>query len=132
LDLDSDSDDTDDSLEGDLDKDKNGFKDFIDPQTFVPEIFTPNNDGVNDLFEIKGLKNYPNAEITVFNQWGVVVYKSNGPYSNNWGGWNEEKGKSTDRMVLPEGVYFYVLDHNRNDSPQFSKPQTKGNFYLKP
>ncbi len=132
LDLDSDSDDTDDSLEGDLDKDKNGFKDFIDPQTFVPEIFTPNNDGVNDLFEIKGLKNYPNAELTVFNQWGVVVYKSNGPYSNNWGGWNEEKGKSADLIILPEGVYFYVLDHNRNDSPQFSKPQTKGNFYLKP
>lgn len=132
LDLDSDDDDTDDAVEGDLDKDKNGFKDFIDPQTFVPEIFTPNNDGVNDLFEIKGLKNYPNAQLTVFNQWGVIVYKSNGPYSNQWGGWNEEKGTSNQRLILPEGIYFYILDHHRSDAPQFTKPQTKGNFYLKP
>lgn len=132
LDLDSDDDDTEDALEGDFDKDKNGFKDFVDPQTFVPEIFTPNNDGVNDLFEIKGLKNYPNAQLTIFNQWGVIVYKSSGAYDNLWGGWNEEKGTSNQRLILPEGVYFYILDHNRTDAPQFTKPQTKGNFYLKP
>ncbi len=132
LDLDSDSDETDDETEGDQDKDKNGFKDFIDPQTFVPEIFTPNNDGVNDFFEIKGLINYPNAQLTVFNQWGVIVFKSNGAYKNQWGGWNEEKGNSGQRITLPEGIYFYILDHNRSDAPQFNKPQTKGNFYLKP
>ncbi len=131
LDLDSDDDETEDALEGDQDKDKNGFKDFVDPQTFVPEIITPNSDGVNDLFEIKGLKNYPNAQLTVFNQWGVIVFKSNGAYDNSWGGWNEEKG-SSQRLILPEGVYFYILDHNRTDAPQFNKPQTKGNFYIKP
>jgi gliding motility-associated-like protein len=132
LDLDSDSDEVQDFVEGNQDKDKNGFKDFLDPQTFVPEIFTPNADGVNDFFEIKGLINYPNAQLTIFNQWGVTVYKSNGPYDNQWGGWNAEERYTGQRVILPEGIYFYVLDHNRSDLPQYNKPQTKGNFYLKP
>jgi len=42
-------------------------------------------------------------------------------------GKNFEKG-----IVLPEGIYFYVLDHNRNDALMFNKSQTKGNIYIKP
>jgi gliding motility-associated-like protein len=121
-----------DSEEGEGDNDKNSFADFVDPHTFVPEIFTPNNDGVNDLLFIRGLKNFPNASLVVFNQWGVIVYDSKGAYMNDWDGTFRGESSSTILEKLPEGVYFYILNHNRTDSPQFSKPQTKGNFYIKP
>ncbi len=132
LDLDSDGDEVSDAIEGSVDSDKNGQLDFIDCQTFVPEVFTPNNDGVNDVLKIKGLVNYPNASITVFNQWGQIVFKSNGPYQNNWGGVNSEGSNYAANVVLPEGIYFYVLDHNQTDSTKYNRPQTKGNFYIKP
>lgn len=132
LDLDSDGDEVSDAIEGSVDSDRNSYKDFLDCQTFVPEVFTPNNDGVNDVLKIKGLVNFPNASITVFNQWGQVVYKSNGPYQNNWGGVNTEGSNFANNVVLPEGIYFYVLDHNQTDSTKYNRPQSKGNFYIKP
>ena len=130
--MDSDDDEMPDSDEGMVDNDKNELMDFIDPHTFVPEIFTPNGDNSNDVFFIKGLKNFPDAQLTVFNQWGQIVFKSNGAYQNDWNGTNKEGTGFTQDIVLPEGVFFYILDHNRNDSPQYVKPQTKGNVYIKP
>lgn len=132
LDLDSDGDEMSDASEGVSDKEKNTFKDFVDPQLFVPEIFTPNNDGTNDLLFIKGLINYPNASITVFNQWGMIVYDSKGPYKNTWNGCNTEGKNFTKDVVLPEGIYFYIVHHNRSDAPQFNKAPIKGNVYIKP
>jgi len=132
LDLDSDGDEVSDEIEGSVDSDRNSYKDFLDCQTFVPEVFTPNNDGVNDVLKIKGLVNFPNASIVVFNQWGQVVFKSNGPYQNNWGGINTEGSNFANNVVLPEGIYFYVLDHNQSNSTNYNRPQSKGNFYIKP
>lgn len=132
LDLDSDNDEMPDNREGMEDKDLNELMDFLDPHTFVPEIFTPNGDNINDVLFIKGLKNFPDAQLTVFNQWGQIVFKSKGAYQNDWNGINMEGTGFTQGVVLPEGVYFYILDHNRNDSPQYVKPQTKGNVYIKP
>ena len=132
LDLDSDNDEVSDAIEGTSDNDINILRDFVDPQTFIPEVFTPNNDGINDVLKIKGLVNYPNAAITVFNQWGQVVYRSGPGYQNNWGGVNTEGEKFEKGVVLPEGIYFYILDHNRFDAPMFKKAQTKGNIYIKP
>ena len=132
LDLDADADEMPDREEGILDRDQNKLMDFLDPQTFIPEIFTPNGDNVNDFMFIKGLKNYPEAQLTVFNQWGQIVFKSKGAYQNDWNGTNQEGTGFKQDMVLPEGVYFYILDHNRNDLPQYVKPQTKGNVYIKP
>ena len=132
LDFDSDNDEVSDAIEGTGDSDINNLKDFLDPQTFIPEVFTPNNDGINDVLKIKGLENYPNAAITVFNQWGQVVYRSGSAYKNNWNGMNTEGEKFEKGVVLPEGIYFYIFDHNRFDAPMFKKAQTKGNIYIKP
>lgn len=132
LDLDSDDDEMPDQEEGILDRENNTLLDFLDPQTFTPEIFSPNGDGVNDVFFIKGLRNYPDASITVFNQWGQIVFSSKGPYKNNWDGTNTEGEGFKQGTTLPEGIYFYILDHNRSDAPKYIKPQTKGNVYIKP
>jgi gliding motility-associated-like protein len=65
--------------------------------------FSPNGDGVNDLFYIEGVENYPNNELNIFNRWGNEVYFEQG-YLNTWdGSWN---GK-----LLPDGTYFYVFQY---------------------
>lgn len=63
----------------------------------VPNVFTPNGDGVNDVFEIKKLEYFVSNEFVVFNRWGKKVYESSG-YQNDWDGGN-----------LSDGTYFYVL-----------------------
>jgi len=63
----------------------------------IPNVFTPNGDGVNDMFEIPGLGNYTGNELTVMNRWGSTVYQKKG-YNNDWNG-----------EGLNEGTYFYLL-----------------------
>lgn len=69
----------------------------------VPNSFTPNGDGKNEFFFIKGLEAFPNSKLTVLNRWGNEVYSSN-DYTNSW---NTEK--------LPDGMYFYILDLANNE-----------------
>jgi gliding motility-associated-like protein len=62
----------------------------------IPNVFTPNNDGVNDVFKIENL--VPNSSLTIYNRWGSAVYKSTN-YQNNWDGDN-----------CSDGVYYYILN----------------------
>jgi len=132
LDLDSDDDELSDKLETELDADKNKIMDFVDPQTTIPEIFTPNGDGVNEIFYIKGLRNYPKAMLTVFDQWGHVVYKSPLGYQNDWDGTQQYGPGYFKGSPLIEGLYYYILDHNTESGAVYIRPQTKGNVYIKP
>jgi len=63
----------------------------------VPNSFTPNGDGSNDLFVVKGLSAFPNSKLLIFNRWGNEVYTTQA-YANNW-----------DAVDYPDGVYFYIL-----------------------
>ncbi|MGB8190581.1 MAG: gliding motility-associated C-terminal domain-containing protein [Chitinophagaceae bacterium] len=68
----------------------------------VPNAFSPNNDGINDLWQIPMLLSYPSPEITVFNRYGQPVFRNKG-YSTPWNGtYNGKK--------LPVGTYYYVID----------------------
>jgi gliding motility-associated-like protein len=68
----------------------------------IPNIFTPNNDGVNDFFVIEGLENYTAQRLVVRDKNNRIVYQS-GAYANNWGGEN-----------CPDGVYNYELTFSYN------------------
>jgi gliding motility-associated-like protein len=132
LDLDSDDDELSDKLETELDADKNKIMDFVDPNTTIPEIFTPNGDGINEVLYIKGLRNYPKAMLTVFDQWGHVVYQSPMGYQNDWNG-TQQSGPGYFRgTTVTEGLYYYILDHNTESGAVYIRPQTKGNVYIKP
>lgn len=70
----------------------------------VPNIITPNNDGINDYLRIPCLDGLTNntSSIVIFNEWGGQVFEAS-PYLNNWDG----KYKGSD---LPPGTYFYIFD----------------------
>jgi gliding motility-associated-like protein len=72
----------------------------------IPNIFSPNGDGVNDSFRIPCIASgaYPNNTLIIYNQWGDKVFEAS-PYDNTWKGTlNGQDGKD-----LPDGVYYYVF-----------------------
>ncbi|GET20316.1 Ig-like domain-containing protein [Prolixibacter denitrificans] len=73
----------------------------------IPEAFSPNSDGFNDAFEIKGIEQYPGTVLTVYNRWQSKVYVSK-DYKNDWDGKCNTGLMSGDRL-LPVGTYYYVL-----------------------
>ena len=74
----------------------------------IPEGFTPDGDGQNDLFVIEGIENYPGNTIIIFNRWGSKVYETS-PYNNEWDG-RMNVGIQVSGDELPTGTYFYILD----------------------
>ena len=67
----------------------------------IPNVITDNSDGVNDIFEIKGLK--PNTSLVILNRWGQKVFESEN-YLNDW------KGLDLSGERLIEGVYTYLIN----------------------
>ena len=63
----------------------------------IPNVITPNNDGVNDFFAIHNLEDYPDNELIIFDRNNKVIFNARG-YQNNW-----------DAQGIPQGVYFYNL-----------------------
>jgi gliding motility-associated-like protein len=78
--------------------------------TYIPNVITPNDDGINDYLEIPCLNTdlYPNNRLIIYNQWGDKVYEA-APYDNDpakaWRGTlNGRQGQN-----LPDGTYFYYF-----------------------
>ncbi len=78
-------------------------------EVIVPNVITPNGDGKNDVFKINGLELHPENTLSIFNRWGNEVYRSNGPYKNDWNG-----------NGLNEGTYYYLLKIKDKDGSERS------------
>jgi gliding motility-associated-like protein len=74
----------------------------------IPNLFSPNGDGVNDFFEIFNLETYPKTSVIIFNRWGNKVWESD-DYQNNWDG-TSDKGNA-----LTDGTYFYIINVGGSD-----------------
>jgi gliding motility-associated-like protein len=94
----------------------------IPSEIVIPQGFSPNADGTNDLYEILGIGNYPNNKFIIFNRWGNKVFEAQ-PYSNTWDG-KVSQGLRLGGNELPVGTYFYILDLG-DDTPAL-----KGYIYL--
>lgn len=77
-----------------------------DPPLFLSQGVTPNGDGLNDLFTIKGIEAYPNSALTIFSRDGLVVYSSD-DYHNDWDGTRQTKARGKTR--LEPGTYYYLF-----------------------
>ena len=63
--------------------------------------FSPNNDGVNDVWNIKNINLYPLCEVSIFNQWSQELFVSKG-YKTPWDGLYMGQ-------ALPAATYYYVV-----------------------
>ncbi|MCY7362158.1 MAG: gliding motility-associated C-terminal domain-containing protein, partial [Ignavibacteria bacterium] len=76
--------------------------DITSADWFIANCFTPNDDGLNDLLEIKGLNDCSSYNLKIFNRWGRKIFES------------DEKVKSWDGKFessnVSEGVYMYIIN----------------------
>jgi gliding motility-associated-like protein len=77
---------------------------------YVPNSFTPNNDGRNDVFGVVGHA-LPSYEMTIFNRWGQEVYKTDNSVT-----WNGNYNNASEKA--PEDVYVYMISFSGNTAPK--------------
>ena len=73
----------------------------------IPNVFTPNDDGLNDCYKIAGLTKCDDIVFKVYNRWGQLQFETTN-YQNCWNGRN-----MLNEEVTP-GVYFYLLKIKKN------------------
>jgi gliding motility-associated-like protein len=85
----------------------------IEEKLIFPTTFSPNDDGINDRWEIGGVSQYPNCFVKIYNRWGQEIFQSIG-YSlvKSWDG-TGNTGK------LSEGVYFYIVELRDDKKQEF-------------
>ena len=92
---------------------------FINSVFVITNVFTPNGDGINDLFTLqtKGLKT---LDVEIFNRWGQKI--------NEWhtvnGGWD---GRSSSGAVCSDGTYYFIINALGFDGKKYYE---KGAFSL--
>ena len=79
------------------------------PEVFVPNAFTPNNDGKNDKWIIPALTYYEDCIVQIFNRYGQKIYDSRG-YSKPWDG-------SLNGTPLPTGNYIWQIQLKKGRKP---------------
>jgi gliding motility-associated-like protein len=79
-------------------------------ELLVSQGFSPNGDGNNDTWYIKGIESYPNNIVKVYDRWGILVYQKAG-YENTLAPWDGRGnvGQWAGKLV-ERGTYFYILD----------------------
>jgi gliding motility-associated-like protein len=68
----------------------------------VPNIFSPNGDGVHDQWVIPFLNTYPGCTVDIFNRYGQLIFHSVG-YNTPWDG-------TVNGKQVPVGTYYYIID----------------------
>lgn len=80
----------------------------------VPNVFTPNDDGINDDFVVRIL-NYSSYSIIIYDRWGKKVYNSTDPTKY----WNGRINGS--QYLVPDGVYYYIIKATCGDNNYLKK-----------
>ncbi|MFS4448983.1 gliding motility-associated C-terminal domain-containing protein [Maribacter sp. 2307UL18-2] len=78
--------------------------------------FSPNGDGVNEVFKIDCISRYPNNTLQVYNRWGNIVFEQNA-YDNTWGGISNGRATINEERKLPVGTYYYILNLGDGSEP---------------
>ena len=102
---------------------------------YIPNVFTPNNDGFHDRFWISleeggggNYRQYAQVSIEVYNRWGQLVYENSdfgsiNTQSQGWDGTDMNSGQQ-----LADGVYYYII--NMKDPETFTEKNYKGHVTI--
>lgn len=93
--------------------------DSLIPVVVMPNAFSPNGDGLNDIFEPKFVNKsgYVVKDFKVFNRWGQLIYKAQGTKKAGWDGYYYNKDKKAD----PGTYYYYVSVEFVDGTKEFVK-----------
>ena len=83
------------------------------PPIIIPNGFSPNGDGKNDAWFIKGIEFFPEAEVFIYNRWGNIVFKYTNGYDAPW------EGVNLSGEELAVATYYYVIDVNDQKHQKF-------------
>ena len=88
---------------------------YVKEGIIVPNVFTPNGDGINDVFHVNayGVNNY---KIDIYDRWGLLIFEGTGP-DNDW------TGRTMAGEQVSGGVYYYIITATDNKGKSFN---TKG------
>jgi gliding motility-associated-like protein len=70
-------------------------------------VLTPDGNGKNDTWVIENIDAYGEANVTVYDRWGNLIYEATN-YQNDWGG-------TRNNDILPDGTYYYTIRFNSSD-----------------
>lgn len=87
----------------------------VDQKAFMvnaSNLFSPNNDGIDDYWKVEGISHHTDCQLKIFNIQGNLVYQSDNYYANDWSG-TDQQG-----TPLPEGVYYFTLQCGNSSDQQ--------------
>ncbi|MCC7330965.1 MAG: gliding motility-associated C-terminal domain-containing protein, partial [Flavobacteriales bacterium] len=85
----------------------------------IPNVFTPNADGHNDVFRVDG-ENLMNVKAEIFNRWGLKLYSWNA-INGSW------DGRTNSGVECPDGTYYFIIEAIGIDGVEYLE---KGSFSL--
>jgi len=85
-------------------------------EIIIPNAFSPDGDGVNELWEIQGLNGRGEYILRVFNRWEIIVFETTA-YRNDWQGTSNVSSFIGKDNSLPEGTYFYLIEWQDGRAP---------------
>jgi len=93
------------SPDGELRRNESAFSNIVCvdncPFYFLPNVFSPNQDDMNDIFQAFQWKFVDSVDFVINNRWGIPVFYTHDP-DVNWDGTHYETGE-----IMPDGVYYY-------------------------
>ena len=104
-------------INGRLDSDRDGIPDKDEEPLVIYEGFSPDGDGLNDVWRIRSIENYPNNTVRIFNRWGNLVFEITG-YDNQDRAWSSHSTAGLVSGDVPDGTYFYLIDLGNNQAPR--------------
>jgi len=72
-------------------------------------VFTPNGDGINDLWEVRNIQSFPELAVKIINERGQIVFQTESYASNPWDG-------TFNGRRVNEGAYYYIFTDNRDNT----------------
>ncbi|MEO0405011.1 MAG: gliding motility-associated C-terminal domain-containing protein, partial [Bacteroidota bacterium] len=85
--------------------------------TVIPEGFSPNDDGVGDVWTLTGFDDFPVAHIRIYNRWGNLIYSMN-DWDFKWDGKSNKEENMVDKELLPMGTYYYFIEFEPGALPR--------------